>query len=867
MSPNRLSLLKSNAEIAIKGAYSIDKATLSTELQLTIDILLEELQTYHSELEMQNDELRISQLNIQQQQTHYQTLFNSFPLATILVNQQGLLIDINESALSLFGFKSLRQAKQHSFYRLMQPDQSDKIIHFFLNEDATKLSKTVQLRAKNHTFFPAKLNLTKIKHEGSLQGNTIINIEDLTIKQELKKERQLFDTMLNNGNAMVFALNRDFDLLLSNNYFQTFYQNKTFEGSSPHPLSFLSPELVNHIQLYYNDLFLNGIPQTFEWTLNLELGQPAKHFTTSGFSLFDLTGQIYGVGFISTDISARVDASERLNTSMQIFSEGSNGIVITDQHKKIQYVNPAFVEITGYTEHETLNKTLKLYESNLNDAQVYKNIWNKVNKHGKWEGEIWNKRKNGERYPQWLKVFRRPQQGPIVESYMVTFSDLTEHKKTQKNIEQLAYYDSLTGADNRNLLREKVELLIKQANRNNAYFSLFFLDLDHFKEINDLHGHDIGDIVLKEVTQRIRQLVREYDTVCRLGGDEFIILLPESNTGFILQKVKLLLQELEKPYLINNLKLRLSASIGIVTYPTDGTTYQTLVQHADTAMYKAKANGKNTYYFFEAALKQQLQQKVDINEAMHVAFENNEFTLHFQPKYNLKTGLVCGCEALLRWHSNTLGTMSPAYFIPIAEENGMILAIGNWVLHNACAALQQISTEVEQHFVVAINVSAAQFWQKNFVENVIQIIEHYEIKPNQIEFELTEHIAMQRPEQTAKVMHELKNFGISFALDDFGTGFSSLSYLKNLPIDALKLDGSFVKDIGKDKEDEVLCQAIINLARSLNIHTVAECVENEEQQTFLRDNFCDCAQGYLFCKPVSLSGLLSFIHKNDKPTV
>ena len=540
----------------------------------------------------------------------------------------------------------------------------------------------------------------------------------------------------------------------------------------------------------------------------------------------------------------------QLQLTAKVFDQGGEGIMITDDQVNIITVNRAFELITGYTQEEVVGKNPRFLSSDRHDRDFYRAMWEAIHSGGFWQGEVWNRRKDGDIYPEYLSVSRVTDAEGRVTNYVGTFNDISESKASQEHIQRLAHYDSLTGLPNRVLLADRVSLALSRMERSGGKLALVFLDLDRFKNVNDSLGHRIGDELLIQVAQRLKELLRDEDTVSRLGGDEFILVLPdvdEDGAGHVAGKV---LKALSLPYRIEQYELAVTASMGIAMFPDDGTSYEALSMCADTAMYRAKQSGRHTFCFFTREMQERSDRTLLLENALRRTLELEQLQLHFQPQVSLENGRVVGVEALLRWTHPELGEIVPADFIPVAEDSGMILPIGEWVLRSAVRQMREWLDRGMSPLVMAVNLSAIQFRQANLPQLVSQILDEAGLPPGLLELELTEGVAMENPLEAIAVMNDLYRRGVRMSIDDFGTGYSSLSYLKRFKVYKLKIDKSFVRDISRDPEDEAIVEAIIGLAESLGMQTIAEGVETNEQSAFLRAKGCHEGQGYLYSRPM-----------------
>jgi diguanylate cyclase (GGDEF)-like protein/PAS domain S-box-containing protein len=546
------------------------------------------------------------------------------------------------------------------------------------------------------------------------------------------------------------------------------------------------------------------------------------------------------------DITERVESEKRLKLLSQVLNHSAEGIVICDPQERILVANKAFERLTGFSADEAVGKTPRMLQSGRQDRAFYADVWKSVLETGSWRGEMWNRRKSGEIYAEWLSISAvYDQQGTLIH-YVGIFSDITAHKQDQERIVHLAHYDVLTDLPNRALLMDRLSQLVKAAKRSKSKVAAFFIDFDRFKEVNDSLGHDVGDQLLQALAKRLTNEVREEDSVARLGGDEFVMIFQGvDHVQDITVRANNLLSCLAEPVTLNGYELTVTASMGISLYPDDATNGQEMIRNADAAMYKAKGEGRNTYQFYTSDLNRRALEMLSMENALRRAIERQEFVLHYQPQVDISSGSVVGVEALIRWNHPDLGLIMPSKFISIAEERGLIVPIGNWVIQEAArqAAIWQNAGTVTP---IAVNISAIQFHRKDFVEQLANSLGRHGITPHHLDLEVTESFIMRDVETTLKTLDSLHIMGFQLSIDDFGTGYSSLSYLRRFPIDKIKIDQSFVKD-----ESWSIITAIISLARSLELRVIAEGVETTEQLGQLLKLGCDQAQGFIFAPALS----------------
>jgi diguanylate cyclase (GGDEF)-like protein/PAS domain S-box-containing protein len=563
---------------------------------------------------------------------------------------------------------------------------------------------------------------------------------------------------------------------------------------------------------------------------------------------------------IVADITERLKTEQGLRLMARVFEDSYDAIMITDTDANIIDVNASFTAITGYSKEEVLGKNPRVMKSEHHDGDFYKAIWISIKESGRWSGEVWDKRKNGEVYPKWLSISAVKDGNNRVSNYVGIFTDITSRIEAEARLRHLAHYDQLTGLPNRTLFIEKLNWAIDLANRNRRDVALFFLDLDRFKMINDTLGHQAGDRLLCEIAERLQKCIRKSDTVARLAGDEFTIVLSDiKDLGGVVDIAEKVLGCFSYPVLLEGREIYMTTSIGITKYPTDGESIETLLKNADTAMYHAKTMGKNRYQFYSAFMNQKVHDELELETNLRKAIENNEFILFYQPQCEVKTGRITGIEALLRWRHPKLGFIPPVKFIPYAEKIDIIVHIGRWVMQHACEQYCRWQEEGLPPMKLSVNYSGSQLKQPDQVGIVSGILDATGMDPAYLNLELTESVIMENAENTIRALYDLKQMGLSLSVDDFGTGYSSLSYLKRFPIDTLKIDKSFVQDITTNADDESIATTIIAMAHALRLSVIAEGVETEEQLSLLKAKQCDEIQGYYFCRPVAGDELKHFV--------
>ncbi len=563
------------------------------------------------------------------------------------------------------------------------------------------------------------------------------------------------------------------------------------------------------------------------------------------------TGEIDLVVTVSLDITERVRAEEDVRKLSLAVEQSPASTLITGIDGSIEYVNSKFVEVTGYESDEVLGQRPSILKSGYTPSEHYRELWETITAGKEWRGEFYNRKKNGELYWEYASVSPITDPSGEITHFLAVKEDITVRKKYEEQLLRQANYDDITQLPNRVLALDRLSQALARAHRLQTMVGLLFIDLDRFKDVNDTLGHAAGDALLREVGKRLMDCVREGDTVARLGGDEFTVILPDltapQNAEMVAEKM---LEVVTRPLIVEDQELFSTASIGITVYPLDANDPHTLMRNADAAMYRAKEMGRNRAQFFTKELNEQALERVRLEAQLRHAIARNELELHFQPIVDLRSRLLVGAEALLRWRNDELGEIPPDQFIPLAEDSGLINALGDWVLQHALSDVNTWRNNGVNGLRVAVNVSSRQFRGTGLVDSVVQILNRTNIPPNLLELEITEGILLEDFPETTEVFKRLADLGVGFAVDDFGTGYSSLNYLRRFPVGCLKIDRSFISGVVSNPDQAALVQAIINMARSLKLEVISEGVETAEQLAFVQENGCNLVQGFLISKPL-----------------
>jgi len=632
-------------------------------------------------------------------------------------------------------------------------------------------------------------------------------------------------------------------------------------GASPEPMRVRAAHTVSSVSaeqwLLLSSRRLNALGD-FEVMLGERLLNSARALETQAQRGLAMDGLAVFVSFLLAGIllfelwRSKESAEADLHLAAAVFGNSQEAIVITDARGTIVEVNDAFTRVTGYTREETLGRNPRLLKSGRQDADFYAAMWERILGTGHWEGEIWNRRKSGEIYPGLLSISPVKDVRGITTHYVAMTIDLSKYKETEALLEQLRTFDALTGLPNRDSWHSAVDQAVVNARRNEGRFAILDIGLDRFRTINESLGHAAGDSVLALAAERIKGILRRHDVAARTGGDRFSVLLSESSDARAIGAFcERLLAAFEPAMTVGETRLHASPSIGVALFPEDGEDTGALLQNSEVALHRAKAEGGSTYKFHSAGMNAESSQLLTLEQMMRQALVRREFTLAYQAQMDAASGRMVGCEALLRWHNETLGPISPVQFIPVAEATGLILPIGNWVLNEACQQAARWRTRFGADLPVAVNLSARQFRHEALLDDVRNALATSGLQPALLELEITEGLLINDPQGASRIMRGLRDMGVKIALDDFGTGYSSLAYLKTFPLDRLKLDRAFVKDLPDDVEDRAIARAVIGLGHNLGLQVLAEGVETAAQRDFLAEAGCDVFQGYFHGRPMA----------------
>jgi diguanylate cyclase (GGDEF)-like protein/PAS domain S-box-containing protein len=809
--------------------------------------------------------------------TLYQAIIDLLPHGVICQDHDGEIIAINPRAEALLGL-SAAQLHHHPQARLWGGILCDAQQRPYDNTNHPALlalahgsavrrqgaladgkrwlaieSHPQQVRGSRHVF-STLTDITTLKEQArQIEADLEKIAASERLNHTLRESEERYRSLVENAPDALFVLDATSQQLVDVNKNSCALfgkrRNELFELDYHRLSPIQQPNGQDSVQQFqhYIDQAVAGEQPVFEWSYLNGDGERVP----CEVRLLRLPGtqQILIRGSI-IDISERKRNEAHMRKLSRALQQTADAIAITDKQGTIEYVNPSFEATTGYSSAEAVGQTPHILSSKKHSKEFYERLWRTIQSGETFCEVITNKKKDGTLFHEEKTITPLKDDNGNITHYIATGRDISERINTQERLQHLAHHDILTNLPNRASFNERLNLEVKRAHRSKQRIAVLFIDLDRFKIINDTLGHDVGDMVLQNTAERLVNNLRASDTVARLGGDEFAILLPEivhiDEVAMIADK---LLLDLAKPFFLDERELFISASIGISLYPDDSDDPRILVKHADMAMYRAKNMGRNTYEFFSEELSNKADERLSLETSLRRALEREEFRLHYQPQVSLASGRITGVEALLRWQHPEHGLTPPDQFIPILEETGLIVEVGEWVARTACQQLRR--WHAAGHPIrLAINVSSRQFNDERLEERIFGAIDQSGVAATFIELEITESLLMQNPGKTQQTLRNFAKRGIDLAIDDFGVGYSSLSYLRRFPLDTLKIDRAFVNDITTNPDDAAIVSTIIAMAKTLKLATVAEGVETQEQLDFLKGQQCETMQGYLFSKPV-----------------
>jgi diguanylate cyclase (GGDEF)-like protein/PAS domain S-box-containing protein len=793
---------------------------------------------------------------LREEEQRFHTLFESLP-DPVWIIAGNRFIDCNTMAASLLGYPDKGDFLFVHPAQLSPQMQPDGELSF------SKANRMIQLARDNglHRFewvhtrangeeFPAEVTLRLI----TLQGKEAIYCvwRDITERKQAEKElrasQELLKAIVDSAGAVIYVFDIEGRLLLCNNQFEHVVGHQRQQILGQRRNQFLPAAVAAEHEANDRKVIEEERMTSFE-EHNLEPDGPHYYLTVKCPVIGSDT--LRAVVGISTDITARKQDEEKLRFASTVLATTIEGVMVTNVDGNIVSVNAAFTEITGYAAEEVIGSNPRILRSDRQQSEFYQSMWAAIAQGGVWQGEIWNRRKTGDVYPEWLTITAICDDSGRLTHYVGVFSDISSLKRSQAQLERLAHFDPLTDLPNRTLFQDRLAHAIDRARRCENLIAVLLIDLDGFKTVNDSLGHPVGDRLLQEIALRLKTCIRIEDTVARLGGDEFAVVLANMvDGGDSIEVVRKILAAINTPIDLDGLTAQVSASIGIAIFPTDGDNAIELVRNADAAMYGAKEAGRRGYCFYRANMTHRAQELLLQEQALRRAIEQKEFEVWFQPQLSLQTGMLTGAEALVRWRDPERGLIPPLEFIPLAEHTGLIIQIGEQVLQQVCQHARRWLDAGLSFGRLAVNVSTPQIDRSDFVATLKDALHASGLPSEHLEIEVTESLIMKNAEHANEVLLAIQALGVTTAVDDFGTGYSSLAYLKKLPIDKLKIDRAFIDGLPDDTSDSAIARAIIAMAHSLGFKVIAEGIETAEQQAFLRNEGCDEAQGFYFSRPL-----------------
>ncbi|MDB9515425.1 EAL domain-containing protein [Roseofilum reptotaenium CS-1145] len=790
-------------------------------------------------------ELQEENRNLANIKNKYLTLFESLSDPVFLLDRKNQIVNLNSAAARTFTDLTVPGSLYYSLdpIQLELPWLNEQVLNFMGTDQLEQRYETELLTQRGKRWFEVKLN-RMLDVSGKFSGIIAVYTD---ISDRYQADRQLRQSEQRIKNIITTHIH---GLVILN-------QNGKIVFANPVAEDLLNQKKEDLLGTY---LVVDTSGKTTEILLE-KSGQVPVILQVKAVEIPWEEEMAHLVSLI--DITRLKQAQEKLQILYQASEQSPASIVITDAQGNIEYVNPKFEKITGYTAAEVQGKNPRVLKSGHTSDQEYKIMWETIASGQEWYGEFKNRRKNGHVFWEHASISPIKNLEGKITHFVAVKEDITQRKQNEALLEYHANYDTLTALPNRILVRDRLQQAITQAEQKENKVAILLLDLDHFKQINESLGHELGDRLLQEVAQRLLLCIQKSHTLARLGGDEFLILLPNLASLYDPENIAHnILHAFKTPFDVQGEEIFISVSIGITLYPDDGLNGTMLMKHADSAMYEAKNEGRNTFRFFTPQINQQVQTRTLVQKHLHHAISQNELYMVYQPFIELTSGLVVGAEALMRWSNPELGQVSPDQFIPIAEETGLIVDLGDWALDQACAEVVKWQGLRPSHLWVAVNLSPRQFRESNFIKQILATIERHQISTDCLELEITERLLMEDIPHAKELINQLHDHQIRLAIDDFGTGYSSLSSLKRYPFQVLKIDRSFIREIPEDPEAVSLVTTILAMAHGLGLKSIAEGIETAEQQAFLQRLGCDYGQGYYFSKPLRADGFRDYLRED-----
>ncbi len=829
---------------------------------------LHELRVHQIELEMQNEELRRTQVELEAARARYFDLYDLAPVGYVTLSEQGLILEANLTAATLLGVTRDDLVKQ-PISRFICPEAQDSYYRFRQQLFATGAPRACELRMLRADAAPcwARLEATVAQDADGAPGCRVV-LSDITARKQAEESLQDKEAILSESQRIAHIGSWRIELASGFiSWSEEMYRlygvaPDTFAHSMASYLALIHPGDVAAVQAWHSACLAGKEPQALDFRIILPDGK-VRFIRGSCEVQYDQVGRPFSMVGSAQDITEHKANEERLRQAAAVFENTRESVTMTDAEERILMVNPAFSELTGYAPEEVLGQTPRLLKSGRHDLDFYAAMWTAINATGHWQGEVWNRRKNGEVFPQLLSISAVRDEAGQATHYVGVSADISQRKDAEARLDFLAHHDPLTRLPNRLLLYARLQHGLDVSHREHKRLALLMLDLDRFKDVNDSFGHLVGDELLQQVAERLTVRRRGIDTVTRLGGDEFAVLLEDlRHPQDAAQVASEIIAALSEPFrLSNGAEVRIGASVGISLFPEHGQTLEALLQQADAALYQAKGEGRGNFKYFSDDLTSAARSRINLEALLRRALIRDELRVHYQPQIEITSGRIVGAEALVRWQEPTEGLIPPSRFIRVAEETGLIAAIGEWVLRETCRQGQQWIEAGLPPLNLAVNLSPHQFRHGDISATVAKVLAETSFPAERLELELTESALMEREAEAVEILQRLRALGVRLAIDDFGTGYSSLAYLKRFPLDVLKIDKSFVDDIPRLQDDMEIAAAIVALGHTLRLKVLAEGVETAEQLAFLSAQGCDFYQGYYRSRPVPAAAFVTLLQQ------
>ncbi|WP_016954415.1 EAL domain-containing protein [Catenovulum agarivorans] len=790
-------------------------------------------------------------------------LFDKVTLDGIIIHQGGRIIELNDASCRMLeGSRS--ELMQRDFTAMCMPEVKQLVIQAMQSESINKLE--IKIQTTTGKALNIEWTCKRMMYRGdSVRVSVLRNVTQYRQAQTALEQIELTNQALieNAPEAIVLFDPNSGKILQANSKSQAIFGltgQSIYDYSIQDLLAEKDGKLVGYGHAF--DSLLQLANSCLAPMAEIKIKHASGTLIDCELRLVSIQWQGRSLLRASLlDIRARKQAQSKMHQLSSALEQSADMVLITNRQGTIEYVNQATILTTGYSQAELIGNKPDVFNSGQHDKSFIKNLWATILKGQAYRDVLTNRKKNGEIYYEEKTITPLKNDQGEITHFVSTGKDITERMEIQANLRHLAFHDVLTGLPNRALFNDRLKTGWLNAKRHRQQMALLFFDIDHFKRINDTLGHDIGDVLLKQVANKLRKGLRGSDTVARLGGDEFAVILNDcKDENAIRHTAEKIIQLINQPVKLADRELFVTTSIGIAVYPQDGKDSQALLKNADVAMYRAKAAGRNTYMFYRQEMNAHAFERLTLESELHRAIQQQEFVLYYQPKICLQTGNILGVEALLRWCHPKMGILLPDKFIPLLEDTGLIVPVGQWVIEQALADYTYWYQQGLQQVKLAVNLSPTQLKDVKFVETLQLALAQHKLSTSCLELEITENTMMEDGEKAFVLMQQLKQLGVHFSVDDFGTGYSSLAYLKRLPVETIKIDRSFIQDIGIEQEDEIIVRTVIAMAKNLGYKVVAEGVENLDQVRFLKSLECDVAQGFLFSRPIPAEELVLHVH-------